>query len=817
TNNTATNNQTGNTNNETAVSNQNANNVTTNEVAANKTADNSTQNTGDGNEEEPVVTNTANTSKQFSFSNPASAEQSAKAATINIQADLLVDQANKLKQQANASTDPAVRTELFEKANEIEQQAREKRMQAVIISASANKAEFENNKTNLEQLSKLSAQKNGDDLLMADMLKDEAIVYFNKAQLNREEAAAAPQYYAKETLSEEAYRNEMMALDKQKKATEIYMQYNPQYVTTTNAATNTSNSEIASNTQGNKWVTGDGNNAQQNNETAATANNGNNNNKQVTPNTTENNAVENNNTVAANTTQNDEVANNTTAAQTNNAAATNTSNDQAVNNAANAGNTAANQNTANNTTENNAAVNNNTTNTTAVVNTNASGTSVQLSPEERFERTTVPVYNANKPIPVNEKLPEGLIFKVQIGAFRNPIPQDLFKGMTPITGETTPTGLTRYMAGLFKKFSTADKVKQEIRDLGYSDAFVVAFYNGKRISMSEALAMTGEPMQIASNATTTQTNAANNTQTADQNTAATQNNAIAQNQQTVASESISTVTGLFYTVQVGVFSQPVSANKLNIQPLYTERAPNGNIRYNTGVYNNLARAAEAKNIVIGAGIKDAFVTAYADGKRISLTEAEALVAAQGNAVFSTAPNMNQLPVVGTIRVSQPTPGATESNPVNTSTTTDVSLTPVNTNPTTTTTNNNTTTNTANTVPDNNGIAVSGETIQPLDENKLPPSVQEEKGVIFKVQIGAFNEEVPLSIANKFLRIAKMGVKNYEDEQGRTVYTVGVYANYEDAAKAKALVVEQGIIDAFIIAFSDGKKISIDEAKQLLNK
>ncbi len=825
-----------------AVNNSNATNNTTNTPAvttnnetsvANNTANTSTQNTEEGNEE-PIANNaTANSnakSKQFAFSNQAAAEQSAKAAIINTQADLLVDQSNELKQQANASTDPAVRTDLFEKADEMELQAREKRMQAVVISASANKSEFENNKTNLEELSKLSAQKNGDDLLMADMLKDEAIVYFNKAQLNREEAAAAPQYYAKETLSEEAYRNEMMALDKQKKATEIYMKYNPQYVATTN--TNTTSTEVASNTQGNKWVTGNGNtnaNAnQQNNETASNTTNAGNN-KQVTPNTNENTAVETNNTLAANTTQNNETATNTTAAQTNNTANSNTTNDQAANNANNTNNTS--NTAANNTAENTAAVANNETNavtnnnTTAAVNTNASNTSVQLSPEEKFERKAVPVYTASKPIPVNEKLPEGLIFKVQIGAFRNPIPQDLFKGMTPITGETTPTGLTRYTAGLFKKFSTADKVKQEIRDLGYRDAFVVAFYNGKRISMSEALAMTGEPMPVASTTTSTQTNAGNTTgTTADQNVNTSTNNAAAaqntnttQNQQAVASESVTTVTGLFYTVQVGVFSQPVSANKLNIQPLYTERAPNGNIRYNTGVYNNVARAVEAKNIVIGAGIKDAFVTAYVDGKRISLTEAQALVAAQGNAVFSTAPNMNQLPVVGQVSASQPAPRVTPPTPVNNNPVVNTPSNPTPSTTNTTTTPSTTAPSVTNTTPSNNGIAVKGETIQPLDENKLPPSVQDEKGVVYKVQIGAFNEDVPLAIANKFLRIAKMGVKNYEDEQGRTVYTVGAYSNYDDAAKAKSLVVEQGITDAFIIAFSDGKKISMDEAKQLQNK
>ncbi len=116
-----------------------------------------------------------------------------------------------------------------------------------------------------------------------------------------------------------------------------------------------------------------------------------------------------------------------------------------------------------------------------------------------------------------------------------------------------------------------------------------------------------------------------------------------------------------------------------------------------------------------------------------------------------------------------------------------------------------------------GIPVAGETIEPLNMNNVPASVTDEKGVVFKIQIGAFNEEVPLPIANKFLRIARMGVKNYEDERGLTVYTVGAYSNYEDANKAKAAVVSQGITDAFIVAYSDGKKITIDEAKQLLNK
>ena len=59
-------------------------------------------------------------------------------------------------------------------------------------------------------------------------------------------------------------------------------------------------------------------------------------------------------------------------------------------------------------------------------------------------------YSASKPIPVDAPMPDGLIFKVQIGAFKNPIPQDLFKGIKPITAETTPQGLMRYTVGIFE-------------------------------------------------------------------------------------------------------------------------------------------------------------------------------------------------------------------------------------------------------------------------------------------------------------------------------------------------------------------------------
>ena len=119
-------------------------------------------------------------------------------------------------------------------------------------------------------------------------------------------------------------------------------------------------------------------------------------------------------------------------------------------------------------------------------------------------------YSESNPIPVNPPHPEGLIFKVQVGAFRRPIPQDLFKGFAPISAERVRDDITRYRVGYFKNERNANSSKNTIRGLGYSDAFVVAIYNGDRISLSEArnliennpsiaAASQSQPLSISSN------------------------------------------------------------------------------------------------------------------------------------------------------------------------------------------------------------------------------------------------------------------------------------------------------------------------------
>ena len=52
-----------------------------------------------------------------------------------------------------------------------------------------------------------------------------------------------------------------------------------------------------------------------------------------------------------------------------------------------------------------------------------------------FRTTDAAVYSDSDPIPVGQKPPSGLVYKVQVGAFRNALPQDHFKEFAPISGE----------------------------------------------------------------------------------------------------------------------------------------------------------------------------------------------------------------------------------------------------------------------------------------------------------------------------------------------------------------------------------------------
>tara|TARA_B100000809_G_scaffold135519_1_gene133100 strand:- start:1647 stop:3668 length:2022 start_codon:yes stop_codon:yes gene_type:complete len=92
------------------------------------------------------------------------------------------------------------------------------------------------------------------------------------------------------------------------------------------------------------------------------------------------------------------------------------------------------------------------------------------------------------------------------------------------------------------------------------------------------------------------------------------------------STDVKNIQGVFYTIQVGVYSKEVTAGQLNnVSPLYSERIEGGLIRYSSGIYKTLANANSAKDKIRKLGIANAFVSAYNEGVRIKIAEANSLV------------------------------------------------------------------------------------------------------------------------------------------------------------------------------------------------
>ncbi|MBR9830930.1 hypothetical protein GYB57_02175 [bacterium] len=83
-------------------------------------------------------------------------------------------------------------------------------------------------------------------------------------------------------------------------------------------------------------------------------------------------------------------------------------------------------------------------------------------------------------------------------------------------------------------------------------------------------------------------------------------------------------------------------------------------------------------------------------------------------------------------------------------------------------------------------------------------------VTFKIQIGAFKNEVPEEVANKYLMVDNIQEVNYE---GLTLLLVGNHESYDEALKHKEQLILEGLDGAFIVAFNNGKKIPLKEAKE----
>jgi hypothetical protein len=186
-----------------------------------------------------------------------------------------------------------------------------------------------------------------------------------------------------------------------------------------------------------------------------------------------------------------------------------------------------------------------------------------------------------------------IIIRVQLGAFRYKLSQNIFKDIPDLVVIKGEDGLTRYYTGSFKDVNQAAAHKVQMLLGGFEGAFLVAFKEGKRISLREAGALPTGPEDL----------------------------------RTLPSGSVNRSL-LRYKVQVGTFMGNIPMETMgklidlgDVTPVTSSDA----VRYFYGTFKDRRAADEARIAIQAKGFADAFVVGELNGRIISADDADRLL------------------------------------------------------------------------------------------------------------------------------------------------------------------------------------------------
>lgn len=198
--------------------------------------------------------------------------------------------------------------------------------------------------------------------------------------------------------------------------------------------------------------------------------------------------------------------------------------------------------------------------------------------------------------PSTPEQPGQVVVRVQLGAFRHRLSQNIFTGISDLVTLKGSDGLTRYYTGSFTDINEAAKHKVNMLLNGFEGAFLVAFKDGKRVSITEAGAQLTGP----------------------------------ENLNDIPLGSINT-DNLKFRVQLGTFAGNVPMETMskyvdlgNVKPVASQSA----VRYLYGEYPTRTAAEEARKELRNLGFEDAFVVGEMNGRIIQAEDAEKLLNGQ---------------------------------------------------------------------------------------------------------------------------------------------------------------------------------------------
>lgn len=217
---------------------------------------------------------------------------------------------------------------------------------------------------------------------------------------------------------------------------------------------------------------------------------------------------------------------------------------------------------------------------------------------------------------------------------------------------------------------------------------------------------------------------------------------------------------VLFRVQIGAHANPLSKNIYeNVANLQVIPFEDGLTRYFSGAFSTYNEAAQRRDEMISNGFEGAFIVAFKNGKRISL---------------SALKSLGQI-----INKSQkiPTKSAMQNNSEKKTTAT------------------------------NSASAAKQNKNKPLSEKNPTPG----QSVRFRVQIGAYKGEVPKDVAEKFSKLGKPD--KITTDLGVTIYLSGEFSDFNAAQQHREKIIQQ-FPNAFVVGEFKGKILTAQEAIEL---
>ena len=244
---------------------------------------------------------------------------------------------------------------------------------------------------------------------------------------------------------------------------------------------------------------------------------------------------------------------------------------------------------------------------------------------EKSDTETIPLNNAGKTavVAISEittdplEHSEEVVYSVQLLSSKKQLPLNhpWFKNKKDIV-EYEHSGDYKYNWGSSNSRTEANKIKNKLRSEGYHDAFVVCFYDHKRISSQEAKAIEKKNAAIQFAATSPKSEHA----ISESNTSVTDSN-------TAEEDESSPEDGLIFKTQLLASKKKVALSDSFFKGLkeVKEYLHNGLYKYTMGTNKSMKEAKKDKNKLRSQGFSGAFVVPFNDNKRISTRESKTII------------------------------------------------------------------------------------------------------------------------------------------------------------------------------------------------